>query len=604
MVFPWQPLHNPYFQLVLSIPVYFVGLSFFGKSAWASIKGGVPNMDVLIAIGASSALFYSIYGTFAFAGTHQVHQYLFYETGATIITFVMLGNLIEKRSVKKTTTAIEALTKLQVNIAKKIIVKNATEIIEEIETKDLVISDLVQVNNGDSIPADGMIVSGSATIDESMLTGESVPVQKTTGNDVYAGTIITDGMIRFMVTKPIKQTVLSGIINLVKQAQTQKPKIQQLGDKVSAIFVPVVIVISILTFMVSYFWFDLSSAQSMLRAVAVLVISCPCAMGLATPTAVAVGIGKAARNGILIKGGSTLEEFAKTKTIIFDKTGTLTHGNFTIADFTTFNGIESDLKNIIYNLELHSSHPIAKSITINCKNWFKKQINFNNIYELKGEGIKAELLDGTKVLLASNKTNKYNNLGILFWLNQTCVAGFNIVDDLKEDALNVVEYFNKNHIKTLLVSGDEEKKVKDIAKKTNIIDYKFRQLPHEKLKLIEELAINGNLAMVGDGINDAPALTKAQTGISFSAATDIAKQSAQIILTRKELSALKYAHVISKQTYSTIKQNLFWAFFYNVLCIPIAAAGYLHPMLGALSMALSDVIVIGNSLRLGVRKIK
>jgi Cu+-exporting ATPase len=601
MFVSWHFLHLPLVQLLLSIPVYGVGLWFFGKSAFASLKGGVPNMDVLIFMGASAALFYSIYGTFFYADAHDAEQYLFYETGATIITFVLLGNLIEKKAVKKTTNAIAALNALQVKTANRIVIINGNKTIEKVDVSMLQINDLLQINAGDAIPADGIVEKGSGFVNESMLTGEAIPVQKERNTEVFSGTILTDGNLEVRVTKTINQTVLASIIRLVKNAQSKRPKAQQLGDRISAVFVPVVIGISLLTFIVGYWGLNLSSAESMLRAVAVLVISCPCAMGLATPTAVVVGIGKAARNGILIKGGSTLEEFAKVNTIVFDKTGTLTTGDFTVKSFHVLQGNEAELKNIIYNLELLSNHPIAKSIIQKQKDWYIYPIKFAGFKEEKGIGLQAILPDGNEVKLGSDFTRAYN--GLVLWLNQQPVAWFELEDEIKIGADEAVRYFNEHGITTVLLSGDDETKVEKVAKLLGLNKFFGRQLPHQKSEVVSNLSGNQKVAMLGDGINDAPALSKANTGISFSAATDIARQSADIILMKHDIKALKAAHIICKQTYTTIKQNLFWAFFYNILCIPLAAAGFLHPMLGALSMALSDVIVIGNSIRLNYTKI-
>lgn len=602
MFVSWHVLHLPWVQLLLSIPVYGVGLWFFGKSALASLKGGVPNMDVLIFMGAASALFYSIYGTFFYASAQSAHEYLFYETGATIITFVLLGNLIEKKAVKKTTNAIAALSALQVKTAKRIVMANGNKVFETVDVAMLRINDDIQINTGDAIPADGEVIEGNGFVNESMLTGEAIPAHKEANAPVFSGTILTDGNLVVKVTKTTDQTVLASIIRLVKNAQNKRPKVQQLGDRISAVFVPVVIGISLLTFMVSYWGLNLTTAESMLRAVAVLVISCPCAMGLATPTAVVVGIGKAARHGVLIKGGSTLEEFAKINTIVFDKTGTLTTGDFTVKQFNVIQGNETELKNIIYNLELLSNHPIAKSITQKQKDWFTSAIAFNNFKEEKGIGLHAQLPNGDAVSVGSDPTKTYQ--GLVMCLNQQPVAWFDLEDELKPGADDAVSYFNSEQIETVLLSGDEETKVEKVAKFLGVIKFFGRQLPQQKSDMVSELVSFKKVAMLGDGINDAPALSKVNAGISFSAATDIARQSADIILMKQDIKALKAAHVISKQTYATIKQNLFWAFFYNVLCIPLAAAGFLHPMLGALSMALSDVVVIGNSIRLNYTKVK
>ncbi len=606
MVLPWEPLHNPWVQLILSIPVYAVGLWFFGRSAYHSLKGGVPNMDVLIFIGAAASLFYSVYGTFAFAGTHEVHLYLFYETGASIICFVLLGNLLEKRSIKKTTSALHAITALQVKTALLIVDHNGHSHQEEVTVDSLKKGDILQVNTGSKIPIDSVVTKGEAECDESLLTGESMPVSKKSGDKVIGGTLLLNGNLQVRVESLLKESVLSQIIEMVKKAQGSKPQIQKLGDRVSAIFVPIVLVISLITFLFSYFYLDLGSAQSMLRAVAVLVISCPCAMGLATPTAIMVGIGKAARRGIIIKGGEVLENFAKSKTILFDKTGTLTTGAFEFAELNIIEGDTLELKNIIFHLESHSSHPIAKSLVQQKATWNAKPLNFVSTHEIKGIGMEAVLPNGTSVLFGSAHIapNMDKNDDLFLLLNQKLVASIKIKDTLKYGATELIVYLKDEDFETILLSGDKQQKVDQIQNVLKLSHAFAEQMPAQKLQYIESRLGGLPLVMVGDGINDAPALSKVSVGISFSKATDIATQAANLVLMRQDISAIEEAHIISKQTYKTIKQNLFWAFFYNVLCIPLAAAGFLHPMLGALSMALSDVVVIGNSLLLGIKKVK
>ena len=334
-------LYDPFLQLGLCLPVYFIGLIYFGKSAFNSLKTGVPNMDVLIFIGSSAAFFYSIYGWWLFYGTNEVHNYMFFETSATIITLVLLGNVLEHRSVKQTTTALKDLYKIKNTLAKKIY----DDKIVDVKFEDIILGDILIVNSGDIIPTDGTIIWGDCSIDESMITGESLPVVKKTNSMVIGGTTLLSGSIKIKASKVGNNTILSQIIELVKNAQKDQPEIQKLGDKVSAIFVPIVICISILTFFISHYVFDIAFIDAFLRSIAVLVISCPCAMGLATPTAIMVGIGRAAKNGILIKGGNTLEKMASIKNIAFDKTGTITSGNFKILKLNVIEGNEDEIKN-------------------------------------------------------------------------------------------------------------------------------------------------------------------------------------------------------------------------------------------------------------------
>lgn len=607
MFFPHQYwINNPLVQLALCLPVFVVGFLHFGKSALGSLKAMVPNMDVLIVIGATSAFVYSLIGTIEHYGTHEVHNYLFFETAATIITLVLLGNVLEHRSVNQTTTAIKELTQLQKSEAIKILPDGSTE---KIDATLLVKGDIILVNHGDKIAIDGEIIWGDATINESMVTGESAPVEKTIGNKVVGGTIVESGSIKIKTEHVGNETVLSKIIEMVKSAQQNQPHIQQLGDKVSAVFVPIVIGIALLTFVIAFFGFHISMQQSMMQAIAVLVISCPCAMGLATPTAVMVGIGRAAKKGILIKGGSTLEQFANIKNIVFDKTGTLTTGDFTLKGITLYNNYhESDARNILFTIEEHSSHPIAKSLVNNLKTTATR-VNFNEINEVKGYGIEAFDAENNHYQLGSSRwlgNNKPTSTHqIYLFKNNALVAGINIEDELKQNVKSTITLLHQQNLNTILLSGDVKEKCESLATDLGIKTVYSEKLPEDKLKLIEQWVNQEPTAMVGDGINDAPALTKANVGISLSNATQIAVQSAQIVLlNHKDFSQVYEAYLISKHTLKTIKQNLFWAFFYNVVAIPIAAFGFLNPMVAALAMAFSDVIVIGNSIRLKTKKLK
>ena len=605
-------LNKPYAQLIICVPVFIIGIIQFGKSAWGSLKSGVPNMDVLVFTGSASAFIYSIIGMYLYIGTPMVHNYLFFETTASVISLVLLGNVFEQRSVKKTTTAISELIAIQVTKAKMIGLQMGKELITEVEYKNIPVGAILQVNSGDKIPVDGEIFSGDASIDESMITGERLPVEKSISDKVIGGTIVVKGNIRMRAENVGDQTLLAKIIGLVKKAQQDKPDIQKLGDKISAIFVPVVLGIAILTFFVNYFFIDLTSftnplQESIMRSIAVLVISCPCAMGLATPTAVMVGIGRAAKNGILIKGGSTLEEFAKIKNIVFDKTGTLTTGNFKINSINIHNGVsEEEVKEILYSLEIHSSHPIAKSIVAALKGTVGRE--FKTVKEEKGLGITAQDHQNNIYQIGSYKIasefpkNEIHDIYVL--KNNILIATVDIEDDVKLNVKETIDDFNKGGINTILISGDNRKNCESLAQKVYINKVYSEQSPAQKLALIEILTKEGSTAMVGDGINDAPALAKATVGISLSNATQVAINAAQIILlNNNDLSTLRHANLISKHTLLTIKQNLFWAFFYNIVAIPIAACGLLSPAFGALTMAFSDVIVIGNSIRLKTKKL-
>ena len=592
-------IHNPLTQFILCIPVYIIGLLHFGKSAIKSLRIGIPNMDVLIFIGSSAAFIYSMYGWALFGNTSEMHNYLFFETTATIITLVLLGNVLEHKSVKKTTSAIKDLSAMQEVIA----TKEVNGKIIKIPFEEIQINDIIIVNTGDKIPTDGIILEGDCYINNSMITGEDLPTNKKIGDEVFGGTIIVNGSIKIKVSKSKEDTLLSQIIKLVKNAQNNKPNIQKVGDKISSIFVPLVVSISIATFFIANFYFEINTQEALLRAIAVLVISCPCAMGLATPTAVMVGIGRAAKNGILIKGGDTLEKLANTSNIVFDKTGTLTTGKFEISQLKLFQGQEKEIKNIIYNIEKHSSHPIAKSLCYTYKDYYSP-LKLNNINEVKGKKISAEI-NGDIYTIGSpeiNTSKKPYDIHIL--KNNILIAALDIKDSLKSNTKTILQQIIKKGYTTTLLSGDKKSKCEYLAKNLGISHVYSEQLPQEKIKIIKDIVSKHPTAMLGDGINDAPALAKATVGISLGNATQIAIQTADVVLLNNDsLEQLPKLLSIGKHTLTTIKQNLFWAFSYNIIAIPIAISGMINPMWAALFMAFSDVIVIGNSIRLRYKNI-
>jgi Cu+-exporting ATPase len=598
-------LNNPWLQLVLCLPVYAIGARHFGGSAFRALKNGIPNMDVLIIMGASAAFFYSLIGMFFF--TEKAHQYLFFETAATIITFVLVGNWIEERTVQSTTSSIKALAALQPSIAKVIMTDSlGKESTMRVESKFLKINDIVAVNDGDSIPADGIVVSGAATVNESMITGESLPVYKEENITVTGGSVVTSGNLSIKTTAVGEATSLAEIIRLVQKAQSAKPPMQKLADKISAVFVPLVLGIAVITLLVNYFITDIGFAQSMMRSIAVLVIACPCAMGLATPAAVAVGLGRAARNGILVKGGDTLERFKDIKQIVFDKTGTLTTGELKISSYEADKISDEELKSIVVSLEYYSSHPIARSVL---KSWAAAaRMPLHSVKETKGEGMEGKDADNNtwqlgsfKILNGAEKAERSFDFHVL--KNGEWVGGLNIEDELRPDAESTIKALHNGGYKTILLSGDRKTKAEAVGKEIGIDTVIAEQNPAQKMDELERLIKLAPTAMVGDGINDSPALAKADVGISLSDATKVAMQSANVILSNNHLSSLPKAIKLGKFTYQTIKQNLFWAFFYNVLAIPLAAMGYLSPIWAAIVMAFSDVILVLNSLRLNFRKI-
>ncbi|MEY3058736.1 MAG: hypothetical protein RL000_88 [Bacteroidota bacterium] len=607
----WIHIHwlmNPWIQLVLCLPVYIVGMSFFGKSAWISLRNKMPNMNVLIALGATAAFAYSLIGTLMGQG----EQYLFYETAATIITLVFLGNYLEDASMQSTQRALKSLMKSQKVMANMIAFdENHQEVILPIENTQLKVGDLVLVRSGEQIPIDCKILWGDAHVNESLLTGESIPVHKVAKDKVIGGSIVESGSIKAQVTATGDDTVLSGILNLVRQAQGEKPPIQQMADKISAIFVPLVVGVALLTFIGNYIYLyntpDSTAVftQALMRSIAVLVIACPCAMGLATPAAIAVGLGRAARTGILFRNATSLENFKNIKQIVFDKTGTLTTGNFTLAKYEHKSLSDEDWKMVVYSLEKYSNHPIAQCVAASFKT--KDEIKWKSIEEVKGLGMKGEDKDGNIFWAGSYKianTQTSENLHNVYILkNNELIGWIDVQDELRSEAKEVITYLKSKGIKTVLLSGDKQEKCDHIAKILGIDEVYAEQSPEEKLVKIAELNATSPAAMVGDGINDAPALAKATIGISLSEASQMAIQSAQVVLMHAGLKKLPTALGLGKHTYLTIKQNLFWAFFYNIIAIPIAAFGFLTPTFGAMVMGLSDVVLAINSVRLFIKKV-
>lgn len=602
-------LNNALVQIGLALPVFILGVLHFGKSAWNGIKSGVTNMDVLIFIGSTAAFGYSLSGVIMHYPTSAVQDFLFFETSATIITLVLLGNLIEQRSVARTSSAIRELDQLKRSEAKRILEQaNGTEY-ETIEAEEVQIGDLLQIDMGARVPVDGRVIEGEASADESMITGESEPVHKKAGDRLIGGTVLQEGSLKMEADKVGDETVLSNIIEMVKRAQHDKPSIQRMGDKVSSVFVPVVLLISLSTFLISYFAVGLAGSQALMNSIAVLVISCPCAMGLATPTAVAAGIGRAAKNGVLIKGGSTLEEYSGIKNVVLDKTGTLTNGKFSITGIESLNGLPEDqIRAIVLALEERSSHPIAKALVKELKGK-SGQVGLQDVEEVKGEGIQGRSTDGDIYKLGSARftgTEEGGSNSTLFLKkNEELVSRIAIQDGLKSGAKEMIDHLRGQGVRTILLSGDKKENCDKIASELGIDVVHAEQLPDEKLKRIEAYANEAPTSMVGDGVNDAPALARSNVGVSLGDATEVAIQSARVVLLDgSDLRNVNYSMALSRNTVSTIKQNLFWAFFYNVIAIPIAAVGLLNPMIAALSMAFSDVIVVGNSIRLKFKRIE
>ncbi|MBS1510749.1 MAG: cadmium-translocating P-type ATPase [Bacteroidetes bacterium] len=600
---PWHIhfLMNPWIQLAICLPVYIVGMGYFGISAINSLRRGIPNMNVLIALGATAAFVYSLTGTIGNMGM----EFIFYETTATIITLVFLGEWVEHQSVATTQKALNELAGKQKVMANMIAFDDEhKEVVFPVENTQLRHGDLVLIKTGEQVPADCKILWGEAYVSEALLTGESKPIHKQKKDALIGGSLFTDGTVKAQVTAVGKDTVLSNILNLVKQAQAEKPPIQQLADKISAIFVPVVVGLAVLTFILNYFAFDTGVTGSLMRSIAVLVISCPCAMGLATPAAIAVGLGRATKQGILFRNARSLELFKDISTVVFDKTGTLTTGQLTVSAISHQGMSEDEFKRLVYSLEKYSNHPIAKAIAVQWK--INNPINWVKVEEVKGMGIQATDKDGNfyqlgKFTIDHSPFNTSHTATLI--KNNQLTGWFDMDDSIRDEATTVINYLHSKNIKTVLLSGDSKERCDALAKIVGIDEVYAEKSPAEKLTIIEQLNSKAPVAMIGDGINDAPALAKATIGISISDASHLAMQTAQVVLTQKGIKNLPLALGLGKQTFNTIKQNLFWAFIYNVVAIPIAAIGLLHPGIAALAMGFSDVVLAINSIRLNYRKV-
>ena len=595
---------NPWVQLALTIPVYIVGMSFFGKSAIKSLRNRMPNMNVLIAIGSTAAFVYSLYGTL----TGQAEQYMFYETAATIITLVFLGNYLEDASIASTQRALNKLAKSQKVMATMIAFDDHhQEQLFQVENTQLRVGDLILIKSGEQVPIDAKILWGDAHVNEAIITGESAPVHKYAKDKLIGGSLLSDGTVKAQVTAVGNDTVLAGIINMVRQAQGEKPPVQQLADKISAVFIPVVLVIAVLTLVINMIVLK-DFTPSLMRSIAVLVIACPCAMGLATPAAIAVGLGRAARTGILFRNATSLELFKNIKQVVFDKTGTLTTGKFVISNWQRSSPeiTDEEFKRLAYSLEKYSNHPIARSIIDEWKS--SQEIKWNKIEEVKGLGMKAVDRDGRSYAAGSFRVAEglsiENEHNVYLVRDGKLLGWIDVQDEVRPESKAVIDYLHSKNIKTILLSGDRLANCQALASQLNIDTVIAEQTPAQKLEKIAALTAASPTAMVGDGINDAPALAKATIGISMNDASQIAMQTAQVVLMNNGLKKLPTALGLGRHTYITIKQNLFWAFAYNIIAIPVAALGFLTPTFGALVMGLSDVVLAINSVRLFVKKVE
>ena len=594
---------NYYFQWICATIVQFYCGWRFIRGAYVNLTHFTANMDVLVALGTLSAYFFSVYNLFY--GGH-----IYFESAAVLITLILLGKFLEAKAKAKTK---EAITKLLNLVPKKaVVLRYGKE--EEIFTDEIVIDDIILVKSGEKIAVDGVVIEGESYVDESMITGESFPVKKGVGDSVIGGTINKNNIFKFRAEKVGKETMLSQIVKIVEEAQRSKAPIQRIADVISGYFVPVVIVIAILTFCYWFFIGDKNNINlSIINMVSVLVIACPCALGLATPTSIMVGSGVAAQNGILFKGGEFLENMHRITSVVLDKTGTITVGMPTVTEIKPINGMDKEkILKYAASIEKYSHHPIASAITENFRGEF---FNVEKVKEIPGYGMEG-IINGEKVFAVSEKFVKENydfqsdnneSVGtkVFIIINGKPAGIITIFDEIKPNSKEAIKLLKNNGIKVFMLTGDNEKTAKFIGEKVGIENVIFNLLPQDKVKFVEKLKKEGEVvAMVGDGINDAPALSVADIGIAIGTGTDVAIEAADVTLIKGDLMGVVKAVMLSKAVMRNIKQNLFWALIYNIIGIPVAAAGFLNPMIAGGAMAFSSVSVVSNALRLKTWKFK
>ena len=616
-------------QFIIAVTVMIIGKRFY-KVGFRQLFMLSPNMDSLVAVGTSSAFIYSLYISYKIFADNNIHlmHSLYYESAAMIIAFVMLGKYLETLSKGKASAAIKKLVNFQ---AKKANIIRNGEIVE-IDINEVSKGDIVFIKPGEKIPVDGTIIEGHSTIDEAMITGESIPVEKLENDKVYSGSINKDGALKVVVNATEGETLISKIAKLVEDAQMTKAPIARLADKVSLIFVPTVIFIAI--FAALLWWFLIkynvvSVSQNHFEFVltifiSILIIACPCSLGLATPTAIMVGTGKGAELGILIKSGEALEKLNEIDTIVFDKTGTLTEGTPKVIDIVSIDNVLSkdEILKIAASMEVNSEHPLGKAVYDEAKEKNVELYDVKKFLSISGRGVIGEVeekkyLLGNKKLLIDNgisnlheeEIHKYELEGkttILLADEEKLIAFITLADVVRNESIELIEKLKKENIKTYMLTGDNERTAKVIAKKLGIDDVIAEVSPEDKYKKVKDLQEQGRkVVMVGDGVNDSPALAQADVGMAIGSGTDIAIESADIVLMSKDIETILTAIRLSKATIKNIKENLFWAFFYNSCGIPIAGGllylftGHLlNPMLAGLAMGLSSVSVVTNALRL------
>ncbi|WP_144510828.1 heavy metal translocating P-type ATPase [Bacillus sp. FJAT-22090] len=606
-------LMNPWVQLVLATPVqFFIGKQFY-VGAYKALRNGSANMDVLVVMGTSAAYFYSVYQAIITMGSHH-DAHLYFETSAVLITLILLGKLFEAKAKGRSSEAIKKLMGLQAKTA--LVVREGIE--RELPLEEVVIGDTIIVKPGEKIPVDGKVLEGTTAVDESMLTGESLPVDKQTGDVLYGSTINKNGFIKMTATKVGRDTALAQIIKVVEDAQGTKAPIQRLADQISGIFVPIVVGIAILTFLVWFLWIqpgDFTKALEVL--ITILVIACPCALGLATPTSIMAGSGRAAEFGILFKGGEHLEQTQGIDTVVVDKTGTVTHGKPVLTDVVlTSDQDEEKFLSLIGAAEKQSEHPLAEAIVQGITDRGIELGNVQFFEAIPGYGIQAtvsgqSVVFGTRKLMAQygieitdvlptmETLESDGKTVMLAAINGQYVGMVAVADTIKDTSREAVRRLQEMGITVIMMTGDNQRTAQTIGKQVGVDTVIAEVLPEGKAEEVKKLQAQGKkVAMVGDGINDAPALATATIGMAIGTGTDVAMEAADVTLIRGDLNSIADAILMSRKTMRNIKQNLFWAFAYNTMGIPIAAMGLLAPWLAGAAMAFSSVSVVLNALRL------
>ncbi len=611
------PFYMPYFMLVITlIPFIYVSQPIFAAAAKA-LQNYTLDMDVMYSMGIGVAFGSSLMGTFNIILTPD---FMFYETALMLASFLTLGRYLEVRAKGRTSTAIKKLMGLQPQTA--VVIQNGDE--KEIPIQEVQIGDIIRVRPGEKIPADGEVISGESYVDESMITGEPVPVFKSEGNEVVGGTLNENGVLKFKTTRVGNETVLSQIIRLVDQAQGSKPPVQRIADKAVSYFIPTVLSIAIISFLIWYFIFDSTLIFGLTVLISILVVACPCALGLATPTAVTVGIGRGAELGILIKTGETLEISENISKVLLDKTGTLTMGSPQVTDIIGFKGDEREVLKLAASVEKNSQHPIAKSIFIKAQEEDIKLLEVTNFDTIGGKGVNAQI-NGQKVIIGNRSIFSEQGLrlpdgaeqnlsrlelegktAILIGLDENLMGIIAVSDKIKDTSFQAVKEMEKMGLKTVMITGDNQVTAEAVALQIGIKEVLAEVLPSEKAYEVSKLQKNGEkIAFVGDGINDAPALAQADVGIAIGSGTDVAIESGDVVLIQDQPIDAVAAVQLSRKVMNRIKQNLFWGFAYNTILIPVAA-GLLYPLFGitfrpeygALAMALSSVTIVSLSLLL------